>query len=131
MSTNYGRLCEARDKAHPMTPDTMIEIRAIDLHAVLVDYAVMVEKMAALKAANKDCVAHFDAARADAEKWEARFNVATEQMTMARNTLLDLRHDLREHAERTEGAEAAMYRYFHSTVDGILGFSDAIADDEP
>lgn len=124
MSTNYGRLCEARDKAHPMTPDTMIEIRAIDLHAVLVNYAVMAEKMEALQSANKDLMAHFEAARADAEKWEARFGVVNEQRAMARETLLDLRHDLREQAERTESSEAAMFRYFHGIVDDLLGFSD-------
>ena len=124
MSTNYVRLCEARDKAHPMTPDTMIEIRAIDLHAVLVNYAVMAEKMEALQSANKDLMAHFEAARADAEKWEARFGVVNEQRAMARETLLDLRHDLREQAERTESSEAAMFRYFHGIVDDLLGFSD-------
>lgn len=90
MSTNYGRLCEARDKAHPMTPDTMIEIRAIDLHAVLVDYAVMVEKKAALQAANKDLMEHFEAARADAEECKCSRDLLKEHRAILRDSAKDV-----------------------------------------
>ena len=35
MSTAYGRLCMARDNAHPITTDQTVEVLASDLDAVL------------------------------------------------------------------------------------------------
>lgn len=52
MSGQYGRLSCARDKAHPITPETRVEVLASDLDAVLKHYAAMSEELANLKAAH-------------------------------------------------------------------------------
>ena len=41
MSTGYGRLAEARDKAQPIAPDETVEVLAIDLDETLRDYRRM------------------------------------------------------------------------------------------
>lgn len=51
MSGQYGRLSAARDKAHPITPATRVEVLATDLDAVLVHYATIVDELAVIKAA--------------------------------------------------------------------------------
>lgn len=48
MSTGYGRLCEARDKAQPIAPET-VEVLAIDLDEQLQDYRKLVTKWMAAK----------------------------------------------------------------------------------
>lgn len=51
MSSQYGRLCMARDRAHPITPTTRIEVYAADLDAVLAHYSAMFDEVARLKGA--------------------------------------------------------------------------------
>lgn len=51
MSTGYGRLCEARDKAQPIAPDETVEVLAIDLDETLRDCRRMALEIFALREA--------------------------------------------------------------------------------
>lgn len=63
MSTGYGRLCEAVDKAQPIAPDETLEVLAMDLAETLAYYRRMVLEISDLRAANRDSVAHFEQLR--------------------------------------------------------------------
>lgn len=51
MSTGYGRLAEARDKAQPIAPDETVEVLAIDLDETLRDYRRMALEIFELRGA--------------------------------------------------------------------------------
>ena len=62
MSTGYGRLCEARDKAQPIAPDETVEVLAIDLDETLNHYRTICLALSDAKAACKYAIAWCDAA---------------------------------------------------------------------
>ena len=64
MSTQYGRLAEARDKARPIAPDETAEVYAADLDAILTHYAKIMDEAAFLKV---DMIKALKAARFEIE----------------------------------------------------------------
>lgn len=50
MSTQYGRLAEARDKARPIAPDETVEVYAADLDVILAHYAKLIDELAFTRA---------------------------------------------------------------------------------
>ena len=81
MSTQYGRLCEARDKAQPIAPDETVEVLAMDLDLVLQDYRKICLEVSDLRAANMDRLTHFERLR--------------EEHTSLAHLVIDLRQALR------------------------------------